>query len=218
MTTVIFIVSCSEQKQDLNKEKQINKEEVTTIDEVKKDLNKNKKEASKKEKISEKEIKDVKETRKISSNDYEELSQSELWNLYRKNKEKIDILLAEDDYLEAVKRLEKTTKISIALNRKDIAAWHYNNIGYYLIQEFRKRTNYDKKMQKLNNELNKENRQRMKKNIISDFKDNYSLLKKSQTNLNKSLKLDSKLDNKERTKIINNNLEFISFVDSFLSS
>ncbi len=140
------------------------------------------------------------------------LTPAELWNAYNEAKSQLETAKEQNDIDGILASLHKTTQYSKELNRDDIAAWQLNNIGYYSIEEFKSRVNYDTRMNRLNQMPSGEE----KKNYYIETKElinkEFPLLKNALPYLKEAEKIDEEMDNENRTNIIKNNIQFIEFV------
>ncbi len=150
------------------------------------------------------------------SEDSEFLSQKKLWDSYNLVKAKIEEAENNDNLEDMSKFSHEAAIFANALQRSDIEAWQYNNAAYYLIKEFKERTDYQAKMDQLNSlKLNKEISD-YRASIQKDFRQQSQLLSKAEGYLKKAKAIDSKLEKTDRTIIISNNLSFVDFVMGFL--
>lgn len=111
--------------------------------------------------------------------------------------------------------------ISTALDRPDIAAWQYNNIAYYSIDEFKKKTDYANLMAKIEGSMDKKEKSDLIESAKKTLKGNISLLEKAKEYLEKAKGLDDSVsaDKKDesRTNAISNNLNYVEWVQKFIA-
>ena len=99
-----------------------------------------------------------------------------------------------------------------------MTAWQYNNIGYYSIQEFKGRTNYDFRLYKLRTLIKKEVKEKFQAETKVIFKKHLKILTDAQIYLEKAYKIDENYNEQNRTDKIYNNLKFIDWVENFLTN
>jgi len=141
---------------------------------------------------------------------------AELWKLYKESKAKVSKALESNDIDTVIENLIVAAEVSIELSRPDIATWQLNNIGYYIIEEFKRRTNYDNRLRQLallHAGLEKSKYQTETKNL---FKKELPLLLTGKNYLLKAQTLDNELEESRRTSVIKSNLEYIEWVKLFV--
>ena len=121
-----------------------------------------------------------------------------------------------DDIIEIKKYILEAAFFANQLNRKDIEAWQYNNISYFSIEEFKKRTDYNTRMRKIESMKPGEDKnvyiQEVKKNFLIEK----PLIIDAEKYLVEAQNIDKELDDEARTAIINSNLQFVKFIKDFI--
>jgi len=148
----------------------------------------------------------------ISSN---EKIVDELWIQFRQIRDYIDTIKTQDRFTELIAALHEAAQIALQLNRQDIAAWQLNNIGYFSILEFKKRTDFDRRLKELDESRNKKNRQHLSREVKSIFFEHIELLEKASVYLEQAYDIDGELGKSDRTEKIYNNMKFIDWVINF---
>jgi len=168
-------------------------------------------------KIVDEPVKNVFENNKKQTT-YKIKSISELWAKYKSAKILATKYISENNLDSIIVYLNIAADASYDLSRKDIATWQLNNIGYYSINEFKKKTGYDRKIQKLAVIQNLREKGLLLEATKSIFSEYFIILSKSADYLHKAKLLDSEFEKSDRTQIIERNLEFIDWVDKFISN
>lgn len=145
------------------------------------------------------------------------LSLEELWNRFYAARDSAQS--AREQYrMEKVKLyLLEATEYALALERPDIAAWQLNNIGYYSIEEFKRRTEYDQRIATIESMRRGPEKIVYIKNTKRLFKANLPLLIEAEKQLEKAYDMDKDLDNNDRTQKIYSNLQFIDWIRNFIN-
>ncbi len=202
-----LFLSCSkksvEQKETIKQpetETQV-QETVTEIDSVKPPEYK---------KIPTKESLEKSETEKIPE------SSAGLWTAYNTAKANLETAKQKDDIIEIKKYLLEAAFFANQLNRKDIEAWQYNNISYFSIEEFKKRTDYNTRMRKIESMKPGEDKNVYIQEVKKNFLNEKSLIIDAEKYLVEAQNIDKELDDEARTAIINSNLQFIKFIKDFI--
>ena len=162
---------------------------------------------------SEKQMDIIKNASKKKLNEWgktTKLTKEELWERYNKTKEAINIAKSQKKYKELVELLKKEAKTSEKLGRRDIQAWQLNNVGYYSIEEFKKKTGYDERMKELASIKNPKKRKEYYQETARILRKYIKILDNSHPYLIKAKKLDEVFPDKKRKKIIANNLSFVN--------
>lgn len=137
---------------------------------------------------------------------------SELWNNYKKAKQNVSAAIQQGN-LDTIKHwLLIAGEISMELSRPDIAAWQFNNIAHYSIQEFKTLTDYESKLQSLATLPEDSSKPDSIKKIVSLFKDHFKLLLDCETDLKRAQEIDKHLEASNRTVVIERNIGFINWV------
>jgi len=167
--------------------------------------------------VVEKESKNILEIEEKKS-DYKIKSISELWKQYKFAKEKATKFSSSNNLDSIIIYLSIASDAAYELSREDIATWQLNNIGYYSINEFKRRTDYEKRMQKLATFTDLKKKVFFATETKSVFRKNFEILIRAQKYLQKAQILDSELEKSERTDIINSNLQFIEWIEEYISN
>ncbi|HPG37995.1 MAG TPA: hypothetical protein PLP19_06675 [bacterium] len=161
----------------------------------------------------------VEKNPRIKPADYSPItSTDELWNEYEQLKKDITFNKDNWNYPELVKSLNKTAEIAQKLQRPEIAAWQFNNIGYYSIQEFKNRTDYTNRMEDIRVMPSGAERDQYIQETRDVLRSEIELLNNAEQSLYDAIELDNQQPDKNRQDIINNNLGFISTVKSFIQN
>jgi len=140
---------------------------------------------------------------------------SELWNTYKKAKSDANKALDGSDIETVVDNLALAGESAEQLGRMDIAAWQFNNIGHYSISEFKRRTEYDQRLQKLAT-MKAGNAKAGYQQATKDlFLEEFPLLKKSAEYLVRAQIIDDFLEPSRRTDAIQSNLDYIEWIKNF---
>jgi len=145
------------------------------------------------------------------------LTKEELWERYNKTKEAINIAKSQKKYKELVELLKKEAKTSEELGRRDIQAWQLNNVGYYSIEEFKKKTGYDERMRQLASMKDPKKRKEYYQETTKILKKYKKILDDSHPYLIKAKKLDEVFPDKKRKRIIANNLSFVNDIKKMIN-
>ncbi|MCF6271194.1 MAG: hypothetical protein L3J41_15895 [Melioribacteraceae bacterium] len=162
-------------------------------------------------------VKNVLETKEKQTS-YNVKSISELWATYKSSKAKAAKYISENNLDSIIVYLNIAADAAYELSREDIATWQLNNIGYYSINEFKKRTDYDRKMQQLATMKNLKEKGLYLEETKSVFTKHFQILSNAENYLYKAQLLDSELEKSDRTEIINRNIQFIEWVANFISA
>ena len=151
-----------------------------------------------------------------SVNDIDTLLAENLWKKYLDVRSRSKEALINNDLDSCKLYLLEATECAKKLDRNDIAAWQLNNIGYYLIEDFKKKTDYANRMKEIESyPFGQE-----KLNYIQDTKilynENIKQLYEIKKYLEEAYELDSEYDYSERTKIIYSNLKFVDWICNFI--
>lgn len=149
---------------------------------------------------------------------YKVQSISELWHQYKTSKNTAAKYISENNLDSIVVYLNMAADAAYELSREDIATWQLNNIGYYSINEFKKRTDYDRRLQQLATMKNLKKKGFSLKETKSVFKEHFTILSDAENYLYKAQLLDSELEKSDRTEIIDRNIQFIEWVKNFISN
>ena len=148
--------------------------------------------------------------------DFTGLSEAELWNKYREAKDNLEAHRAANDYPAQIEDLKITARCANLLNKPDIEAWQFNNMGYFTILEFKRLAEYHERINRIETmkggkaktEFTNETRQR--------FADYFYLLESAERYLNKAKRIDKNLNDMNRTKMILNNKKFVDSIKRFI--
>lgn len=216
---LLFIIGCSKEKTRENKAEKVTPPEKTV--EVKEPVKAEKKHKSEENKpLAKLPVKDTVTTppQKVTEEkkSKEELTVQELWQKYREHREASKAAFNNSEFQQTIKNLKLAGQYAIQLQREDLAAWQYNNIGYYSILEFKGRTNYDFRTNQLRRITNEKEKQKYLEETKQLFNENMKILTDAQVYLEKAYKIDEKFDEQSRTDKIYSNLQFIDWVNNFL--
>jgi len=167
--------------------------------------------------VEEKESKNILEIEEKES-DYQIKSISQLWKQYKFAKEKATKFTSSNNLDSIITYLSMASDAAYELSREDIATWQLNNIGYYSINEFKRRTDYEKRMQKLATFTDLKKKVFFATETKSVFRKNFDILNRAQKYLQKAQILDSELEKSERTEIIDSNIQFIDWIEEYISN
>ena len=205
---LILVVSCKEEKNVANK---LDKKQIT-------DSISNKTIVSEKvnqDSISSKPVKNILHQKSAQSN-YGMKSIAELWQTYKSAKISATKYIKENNLDSIVQYLNIAADAAYDLSREDIATWQLNNIGYYSIKEFKKRTDYENRIQVLDTLTNLKQKGLFLEETKSVFKENYEILSRAGSYLYKAQLLDCELEKSERSEIIDRNIRFVEWVSDFV--
>ncbi len=141
---------------------------------------------------------------------------SDLWKIYKSEKIVGQELLNKNDLEKGISHLDRAGKAAIELGRYDIAAWQYNNIGHYSIQEFQRVTEYDKRMRTLATISSQEEKKKYSWETKLKFEENILILETAEKYLQEALLLDDELEESERTEAIKRNLDFVNWIKAYV--
>ncbi len=148
---------------------------------------------------------------------YKMKSISELWNEYKRAKALSQTYIKKENLDSTIKYLNIAADAAYELRREDIATWQLNNIGYHSIIKFKKNTDYDNRMQQLATLTNLRKKGLFTEETKSVFRENFNILTRAKDYLYKAQLLDSEMEESDRTKAIENNLKFISWIGDYIS-
>ncbi len=149
---------------------------------------------------------------------YNVKSISNLWSIYKSAKTSATKYISENNLDSIIIYLNIAADAAYELSREDIATWQLNNIGFYSITEFKKKTDYDRRMQKLATMQNLKEKGLYLEETKSIFSRNFKILSNAEEYLYKAQMLDSELEKSDRTEIIESNIQFINWVGDFISN
>ena len=134
-----------------------------------------------------------------------------------------EIVSAAHDYRQAVRYTVQMLELTITMERKDIQAWQLNNMGWYIISEFKLATKYTASIEQLKLLAPAD-----KKIAVAALQERcraqLSSLLLAKTYLTDAWELNQSLyptavnkkDLKEQTRAIESNLRFIDWVTNFV--
>jgi hypothetical protein len=140
---------------------------------------------------------------------------SELWNTYKRAKNNVSRALDSNDIDAIVSNLALAGESAEQLGRMDIASWQFNNIGHYSIVEFKRRTDYDERLQNLATMLSGTEKTGYLQATKDLFMKEYPLLKKAKDYLVRAQIIDDFLDPSRRTDVIQRNIDYVEWVKKF---
>jgi hypothetical protein len=142
-------------------------------------------------------------------------SEAELWKAYNTAKARLQQAQDDADYETMVASLLDAAACAEALDRPGIAAWQYNNIGYYAIVEFKRVTDYQKRMDTLQEMKPGEEKRDYLHETRAILKKHMFLLEHGFMYLQKAETMESELNNSDRKAKIESNKQFIRWVQAF---
>ncbi len=142
----------------------------------------------------------------------------EMWEDFRAAKDSVDSARARNDFDATILALLKAAHHANELDRDDIVAWQLNNIGFYSIEEFKKRTDYPNRMRTIESMRRGPEKIVYIKETKRLFKENLSLLIEGTKHLEEAYELDKNLDDNDRTQKIYSNLKYIDWIRNFVNS
>ncbi len=142
---------------------------------------------------------------------------SELWHIYKTSKARATKYISENNLDSIIIYLNRAAEAAYELSREDIATWQLNNIGYYSINEFKKITDYDRRMQQLATMKNLKEKGLYLEETKSVFAKHFHILSNAENYLYKAQIMDSELEKSDRTEIIDRNIQFIDWVNNFIT-
>lgn len=144
------------------------------------------------------------------------LADSTLWDNYYKVRDKSKQALQEKNYNQATNLLLKAARYTHSLNRDDITAWQYNNAGYCRIQLFIQKTDYNTRINKINNLPNEYAGKEYIQQTKDIFAQNLEIIKQARLYLEKAYELDQHYSASQRTQKIYNNLKFADWICNYV--
>ena len=148
--------------------------------------------------------------------EFQQFDEAVLWIKYDSAKQLVDAAVLNDEHDSLMDALHLAAMYAMALQRTDIAAWQLNNIGYYSIEEFQKRTNYGKRMRQIETMPHDSSKIRYIEETRFILRSEMALLKNATRFLEKAYELNSNLDDPDRTQKIYSNLKFIDWIRNFI--
>lgn len=142
---------------------------------------------------------------------------SELWKQYKDAKAAATKFINQKKLDSIIVYLNIAADAAYELSREDIATWQLNNIGYYSINEFKSKTDYDNRMQQLAIIKNFKERALYSEETKSMFQEYFNILLRAESYLHKAQLMDAELEPSERTKTIESNIQFINWVGNYIS-
>jgi len=143
---------------------------------------------------------------------------SELWSTYKSTKILAEKYISENNLDSVILYLDIAADAASKLSREDIASWQLNNIGHYSINEYKNRTDFDIRLRQLASLANSKAKGLNLEETKSVFSSNFKILSNAKNYLLKAQLLDSKFKRSERTDKIKRNIQFIDWVDKFISN
>ena len=141
---------------------------------------------------------------------------SELWSIYKKAKAEASKAIENGNIDKIVEQLKIAGESAIQLGRDDIAAWQFNNIGHYSIEEFKKRTGYDDRIRAMATMPSGKEKSDFIMETKKLLNSEIDLLDQAKKNLERAQIIDDELEKSRRTETIERNLDFINWVMDFL--
>ncbi len=119
---------------------------------------------------------------------------------------------AKENYSEAMIYGEKALKIAKILKDDEIICWQLNNLGFYKLREFKKRTNYSERISEIDNTKAQNEKKRLKAKAKKDFLLEKETIIEAKSFLTQAENLDKNLNDSNRTKKIQNNVNFVDWI------
>lgn len=141
---------------------------------------------------------------------------AELWHTYKSSKRIAEESLEKGDLSNTVKNLAIAGNCALKLGRPEIAAWQFNNIGHYSIEEFKKLTDCDNRLRTLAQMEIDSVKIKLLAETKNIFRKHIDLLLNSQKHLQRAQIIDDELAESWRTEVIESNVEFINWVQEFI--
>lgn len=141
----------------------------------------------------------------------------QLWAEFYAARDSAEAARARRDIATVTSALLRSSRIALSLNRKDLAAWQLNNIGYYSIEEFKKQTDYNSRLRAIDKMRRGPQKELYIKETKRIFRDNLFLLTEATKHLEEAYELDKDLNDDDRTQKIYSNLAFIDWVQNFVN-
>jgi len=143
-------------------------------------------------------------------------SEADLWRGYQDARATFQRARADGDFEKSIGALLDAARFASALNRPDIEAWQYNNIGYYSILEFKERTDYDARMTGMQAMKPGAEKTAYTEETRSVFRRSFPVLERGMDALEKAEGIHAEPDDAKRQETIESNLRFIQWVRDFL--
>jgi len=203
--TLLFLAGACQQKRSLPKNKKSGSSELKPV------LKQNTSSQKNQSNSITKKIVDTLEIDSLAT-----LSDSTLWENYYKVRDKSKQAMQENNYNQATNLLLRAAHYTQSLNRNDIAAWQYNNAGYCRIQLFIKKTDYNTRIDKINNLPNEYAGKEYIQQTKDIFAQNLEIIKQARLYLEKAYELDQHYSASQRTQKIYNNLKFADRICNYI--
>jgi len=142
----------------------------------------------------------------------------QMWNDFYAAKDSVDSALSRSDFLMVRSFLKKAAFHALEVSRDDIAAWQLNNIGYYSIEEFKRKTDYNLRMRNIENMRRGPEKIVYIKKTKEIFKDHLLILLDATSFLEEAYELDKDFNDNDRTTKIYSNLTYIDWVRNFTNA
>lgn len=213
---VVIIISISCEKKDSQPDK-IAVPEDTVIESDTLDGGEEEADVLKKESAEESIITEQADSREEPGKTSSTRTEADIWNDYNQARENLQTAKTEENFTEIKKYLLLTAGFARELNRDDIEAWQYNNIGFYGIEEFKKKVDYQERIAALETMKPGTEKAEFYRSIVTDFRQESDFLSEIKTYLETARKIDGQLPVSERTEMIANNVGFIEDIQAMLS-
>ncbi len=145
-----------------------------------------------------------------------ELSESELWQKYRETKADLEIHRDENNYPAQIEDLKIAAQCANLLEKPDIEAWQFNNMGYFTILEFKRLAAYHERINKIETMKAGKDKIAFTDETKQKFAEYFYLLESAEKYLNKAKRIDKDLNDMNRTKMILNNKKFVDSIKRFI--
>ncbi|MCF7792381.1 MAG: hypothetical protein K9N09_00110 [Candidatus Cloacimonetes bacterium] len=212
MLLAVVVFGCQTKKDEVKTDLEDTKQDIKK--ETVQDSLKDQAKPEETEKVQKEEIEETDQKEEVEEDEW--LSQQKLWDLYNAAKAKVKEAEKNNNFEAMSKFYHEAAIYANALERNDIEAWQYNNAAYYLIKEFKVKTDYQTKMDSLNSLKLKQKIEDYRLEIQKNFREESRLLSKAKGYLEKAKEVDAELEKSDRTRIIANNISFVDFVLEFV--
>jgi hypothetical protein len=146
------------------------------------------------------------------------LTDADHWAGYTSSKSALESARRANDIHGITSALLKAAHYAHELNRPDIEAWQYNNLGYYSIKEFKRLTDYKTRLSKIESMPPGKEKAATIENTRTLFRGQIGLLNEAANYLKKADEVDKTLEISDRTLKIKSNMDFVRWVKRFVGT
>ena len=146
------------------------------------------------------------------------LTDADLWEGYASSKLALESAKKANDIQGITSALLKAAHYAYELNRPDIEAWQYNNLGYYSIKEFKRLTDYKTRLSNIESMPPGKEKAATIENTRTLFRRQILLLNEASDYLKKADEVDKTLEISDRTLKIKSNMDFVRWVKQFIGT